>query len=84
MDKEELNLKYSIPPKGKGLVFKISIDNKYGGFYCNWSKYRFELCLGFAAFRVFFMSEERYDALQCVVTHAKICTSHDMKINRNQ
>lgn len=71
-------MKFKPMPKGKGLVFKITMDLDYGGFYYSLSKYRFELCLGFVAFRVFFMSEAKYDYLSGFVTMNKNCITHDL------
>ena len=60
-------------PKEKGLVFKISVDAEYGGFYVNLSRHRLELCFGYIAFRLFFMSESRYDYLSSFVSFNKFC-----------
>lgn len=78
--KEELKLTLKMPPRGKGLMFKCSADTSNGGFYANCSKYGVELCLFFVAFRLFFMSEEYYDALRSITTFKKICDSHDLSI----
>lgn len=65
-------------PQSRGLTFKISIDTDNGGLYYSLSKHRFELCLWFVAFRVFFMGEAKYDYLQSFVTMNKNCLTHDI------
>lgn len=74
-------LTLSSPPKGRGLVIKLSVDADYGGFYCSYSKVRFELCMGFIALRLFFMSEARLSYLESIVTIQDICKSHDISVN---
>jgi len=70
MEKEKITLK--IPKKQKGLVFKIAVDGNNAGFFFNISKRRVELCLFYIAFRLYFMSEEKYNnilAASTLMTH---------------
>lgn len=78
---EETKLVFSKPKHTKGLVLKVSADSEYGGFYCNWSKHRFELVLGFVGIRLFFMSEAKYDFLQGLVTLNRHCDTHKFTSN---
>lgn len=60
---EEKKITINIPKKQKGLVFKIAVDGHNAGLYLSISKYRIELCLFYIAFRLYFMSEEKYNAI---------------------
>lgn len=82
-NEDEFKFKVSVPPRGKGLITKISIDTNSGGIYFSRSRFRVEICLWFIAIRFFFMSEEHYDALQAVVTMQKIVSTHKFIIGED-
>lgn len=76
------NLTLSKCPQGKGLVLKFIVDFNYGGFYFNLSRHRLELCIGFIALRMYFMSEARLSYLETIVNLPNICESHEITINK--
>jgi len=80
--KEKLQL--TLPEKGKGIIFSFVIDNRNGGAYISFSKHIWSFCFFYIAFRIYFMSEERYNAINAVATLKHMCSSHDLTFSKNK
>lgn len=76
------NLKLKPIPKSKGLVFKIAMDSDYAGFYFNYSKNLVGVCLGFIAFRLYFMSEAKLTYALTLANLEEVIEGYDFKITK--
>jgi len=76
------NLKLKPIPKSKGLVFKVAVDSDYAGFYFNYGKNLVEICLGFIAFRLYFMSESKLTYVSTLVSIEDVIEGWDFKITK--
>lgn len=77
---EDIRIKFNIPKREKGLVFKIAIDAQNGGFHYIFNKNRFELLLWFIAIRIYFMNETHENFLNTVANFDKFCSSHSTNL----
>jgi len=76
------NMQLELPAKGKGIIFSMIIDNSNGGFYCSFNKHIWSFCFFFIAFRICFMSEERYNAINAMATLKQLCKTHDIDFSK--
>jgi len=78
------NLQLTLPKRGKGIIFSFVIDTTNGGAYVNFSKHMWSFCFFYIAFRIYFMSEERYNAINAMATLNQMCTSHDLTFSKTE
>ena len=77
---ENIDIKFTVPPKKIGLNFHVAVDSEWAGFGLVFGKLSWELHLGFVAFRLYFCNEEYLRHLLTLVHFNDICTTHKIDL----